>query len=438
MNTTAFTFCFAVWVMFSIIGIPIKTGLQLTDTQFGLLAATPILTGSLIRLPLGMWTDKYGGRIVFALLMLSTIVPIWLISMATRYWQFLLLGLFVGVAGGAFSVGIAYTGRWFSKERKGFAMGIFGAGNAGAAVTKFVAPSLVVAYGWQAVPKVYAVAMAVMVILFWLFTYSEPHHRVGEHVTFRDQLAALRDVRVWKYCQYYSIVFGGYVALSLWMTKYYISEYGFGIRTAALIAAIFVLPSGMIRALGGWVSDKLGAHTVTWWVMWTSCLALFLLSYPRHRVIIQTVRGELTLNLGLNIWVFTGLLFIVGIAWGFGKASVFKYIGDEYPHNIGVISGIVGLIGGLGGFLFPILFGMLVDFTGINSSIFMLLFAVTCWSLIWMYTTEVRGVKTLRLIASTGKEAEEATEVKEVGGDDAGRAENAAAGVRPPPLHYPS
>jgi NNP family nitrate/nitrite transporter-like MFS transporter len=438
MNTTAFTFCFAVWVMFSIIGIPIKTGLQLTDTQFGLLAATPILTGSLIRLPLGMWTDKYGGRIVFALLMLSTIVPIWLISMATRYWQFLLLGLFVGVAGGAFSVGIAYTGRWFSKERKGFAMGIFGAGNAGAAVTKFVAPSLVVAYGWQAVPKVYAVAMAVMVILFWLFTYSEPHHKVGEHVTFRDQLAALRDVRVWKYCQYYSIVFGGYVALSLWMTKYYISEYGFGIRTAALIAAIFVLPSGMIRALGGWVSDKLGAHTVTWWVMWTSCLALFLLSYPRHRVIIQTVRGELTLNLGLNIWVFTGLLFIVGIAWGFGKASVFKYIGDEYPHNIGVISGIVGLIGGLGGFLFPILFGMLVDFTGINSSIFMLLFAVTCWSLIWMYTTEVRGVKTLRLIASTGKEAEEATEVKEVGGDDAGRAENAAAGVRPPPLHYPS
>lgn len=438
MNTTAFTVCFAVWVMFSIIGIPIKTGLQLTDTQFGLLAATPILTGSLIRLPLGMWTDKFGGRIVFAVLMLSTIIPIWMISMATRYWQFLLLGLFVGVAGGAFSVGIAYTGRWFSKERKGFAMGIFGAGNAGAAVTKFVAPSLVVAYGWQAVPKVYAAAMAVMVVLFWLFTYSEPHHRVGEHVTFRDQLAALRDVRVWKYCQYYSIVFGGYVALSLWMTKYYISEYGFGIRTAALIAAIFVLPSGVIRALGGWVSDKLGAHTVTWWVMWTSCLALFLLSYPRHQVIIKTIRGEMTLDLGLNVWLFTALLFIVGIAWGFGKASVFKYIGDEYPHNIGVISGIVGLIGGLGGFLFPILFGMLVDFTGINSSIFMLLFATTCWSLIWMYTTEVRGVKTLRLIASTGKEAEAAAAAEKVSGADVGLPESAVPGVQPPPLHHPS
>ncbi len=407
MSTTAFTVCFAVWVMFSIVGIPIKTGLELSDTQFGLLAATPILTGSLIRLPLGMWTDKYGGRIVFTILMLSTIIPIWLIAEATRYWHFIVLGLFVGVAGGSFSVGIAYCGRWFSAERKGLAMGIFGAGNAGAAITKFVAPSLVVAYGWQMVPKVYAVAMAVTVVFFWFFTHSDPSHKVGSHVTVREQLSALKDIRVWKYCQYYSIVFGGYVALSLWLTKYYISEYGFGIQTAALIAAIFVLPSGVIRALGGWLSDKFGAHTVTWWVMWTSCISLFFLSYPQTRVVIRTLEGEMALNIGLNAWVFTILLFIVGIAWGFGKASVFKYIGDEYPKNIGVISGIVGLVGGLGGFIFPILFGMLVDITGINSSIFMLLFAITCWSLIWMYTTEVRGVKSLKLIASTGNEAAE-------------------------------
>jgi MFS transporter, NNP family, nitrate/nitrite transporter len=432
MNTMAFTVCFAVWVMFSIIGIPIKTGLQLSDTQFGLLAATPILTGSLIRLPLGMWTDRFGGRIVFSVLMMSTIVPIYLISMATQYWQFLVLGLFVGVAGGSFSVGIAYTGRWFSPERKGFAMGIFGAGNAGAAVTKFVAPGLVVAYGWQAVPKVYALAMTIMVVLFWFFTYSDPQHKVGKHITMREQLSALKDVRVWKYCQYYSIVFGGYVALSLWLTKYYISEYGFGIQTAALIAAIFVLPSGVIRALGGWLSDKFGAHTVTWWVMWTSCLALFLLSYPQHQVIIKTVDGgALTLNLGLNVWLFTVLLFVVGIAWGFGKASVFKYIGDEYPHNIGVISGIVGLMGGLGGFVFPILFGMLVDFTGINSSIFMLLFAVTCWSLVWMYTTEVRGVKTLKLIASTGREAAEEMKAAEEKERDAEKGKGRSTQTQP-------
>ncbi len=399
MSTLAFTVCFAVWVMFSIIGIPIKTNLGLNETQFGLLAAMPILTGSLIRLPLGMLTDKIGGRIVFFVLMASTIVPIWLIGKATEYWHFLVLGLFVGVAGGAFSVGISYVARWFPKRRQGFVMGIFGAGNAGAAVTKFVAPSLVVAYGWQAVPQVYAIAMLVMAILFWMFTYTDTAHHVPSHVTIKDQLAALKDPNVWKLCQYYSIVFGGYVALSLWMTKYYITEYGFGMQTAALLAAIFVLPSGVIRAMGGWLSDKFGAHRVTWWVMWVSWICLFLLSYPQTEMVIQTTKGEMSLHLGLNVWLFTALLFILGIAWGFGKASVFKYISDEYPHNIGVISGIVGLIGGLGGFVLPIMFGAIVDLTGLNSGIFMLMYGVIWVSLIWMYLTEVRKLPIVKTTA---------------------------------------
>lgn len=396
LSTLAFTACFAVWVMFSIIGIPIKTSLGLNETQFGLLAATPILTGSLIRLPLGMLTDKIGGRIVFFALMISTILPIYLISLASEYWHFLVLGLFVGVAGGAFSVGISYVARWFPRQRQGLAMGIFGAGNAGAAITKFVAPSLVVAYGWQAEPQVYAVAMLAMAILFWIFTYTDTAHHVPAHVTVKDQLAVLKDPNVWKLCQYYSIVFGGYVALSLWMTKYYISEYGFGMQTAALLAAVFVLPSGVIRAMGGWLSDRFGAHKMTWWVMWVSWVCLFLLSYPQTEMVVQTTKGEMSLHLGLNVWVFTALLFILGIAWGFGKASVFKYISDEYPHNIGVISGIVGLIGGLGGFLLPILFGAIVDLTGINSGVFMLMYGITWVSLIWMYLTEVRKLPMIK------------------------------------------
>ena len=399
LSTLAFTVCFAVWVMFSIIGIPIKANLSLNETQFGLLAATPILTGSLFRLPLGMLTDKIGGRIVFFVLMLSTVIPIWLISIATEYWHFLVLGLFVGVAGASFSVGIAYVARWFPRKRQGFAMGIFGAGNAGAAVTKFVAPSLVVAYGWQAVPQVYAVAMLAMAILFWIFTYTDTTHHVSSHITIKQQLSALKDPNVWKLCQYYSIVFGGYVALSLWMTKYYITEYGFGMQTAALMAAIFVLPSGLIRAMGGWLSDKVGAHRMTWWVMWVSWVCLFLLSYPQTQMVVQTLKGPMSLHLGLNVWMFTALLFILGISWGFGKASVFKYISDEYPDNIGVISGIVGLIGGLGGFFLPILFGIIVDITGINSGIFMLMYGVVCVSLLWMYLTEVRKVQMIQTVA---------------------------------------
>jgi NNP family nitrate/nitrite transporter-like MFS transporter len=395
MSTLAFTVCFAIWMMFAVIGIPIKKMLELNATQFGLLTATPVLTGSLIRVPLGMWTDRYGGRIVFFLLMLSTVVPIWLIAYATEFWHFLVLGLFVGLAGGSFSVGTPYVARWFDKRQQGFAMGVFGAGNSGAAVTKFVAPALVVAFGWTMVPKVYAVAMLATALAFWMFTYHDPKHVIPGHITWRRQLEVLRDPDVWKYCQYYSIVFGGYVALSLWMVNYYVGEFKLDIRIAALLAACFSLPGGVLRAIGGWMSDKWGAHKVTWWVMWVSWVCLFLLSYPATTYTIQTVDGPVTFTLAHNVWTFTILMFVLGIAWAFGKASVFKYISDQYPANIGTISGVVGLAGGLGGFLLPVMFGALLDFTGVRSTAFMLLYGVVWVSLIWMYWTEVRRAEVI-------------------------------------------
>jgi Nitrate/nitrite transporter len=390
MSTVAFTICFMVWMMFAVLGVPIKEIFQLNETQFGLLAATPVLTGSLVRLPLGMLTDKFGGRIVFFVLMLVCVLPIYLISEATAYWHFLVLGLFVGLAGGSFSVGIAYVAKWFDKSTQGLAMGIFGAGNAGSALTKFIAPAIIAAGSWQMVPKVYSAIMFITALLFWFLTSENKAHRVASTVTLKSQLQALRDPAVWRYCQYYSIVFGGYVALALWMTKYYVQEYGFSLQAAALLAACFSLPGGVLRAVGGWMSDRWGAQSVTWWVMWVSWVCLFLLSYPQTNFTIQTVNGPASFHIGLNAWVFTALLFIVGIAFAFGKASVFKYISDDYPQNMGVISGIVGLAGGLGGFILPIMFGALVDLTGVRSSAFMLLYGVVWVSLIWMYFSEIR------------------------------------------------
>jgi NNP family nitrate/nitrite transporter-like MFS transporter len=380
-----------VWMMFAVIGIPIKQNLGLNETQFGILVALPVLTGSLIRLPLGMWTDRFGGRMVFFILMLSTVFPIWLISRATEFWHFLVTGLFVGIAGGSFTVGIAYCARWFPRERQGLAMGIFGAGNTGAAVNKLVASAIVVAYGWTMVPQVYAVLMLVTAVLFWLFTYTDEKHATGaSQVTVKEQLVVLKDPVVWRYSQYYSIVFGGYVALSLWMTKYYISEYGFDIRTAALLAAAFSIPGGLLRAIGGYFSDKYGAHTMTWWVLWIGLICLFFLSYPQTDLTIQTLTGPKTFHVGLNVVAFTVIMFTMGIAFAIGKASVFKYISDDYPHNIGVVSGVVGLAGGMGGFILPIMFGALVDLTGVRSSAFMLMFGIVWVSLMWMYFTEVR------------------------------------------------
>lgn len=384
-STFAFTICFAIWMMFAVLGIPIKKMLGLNETEFGLLAAMPVLSGSLVRVPLGIWCDKYGGRIVFFLLMLATVPAIALIGHATAYWQFLVLGLFVGLAGGSFSVGTPYVARWFAKERRGLAMGIFGAGNSGSALTKFVAPAIIAAWGWQSLPTVYAVAMLVTALLFWVFSATDPSHQSSAAVSFSEQLAVLKDRRVWRYCQYYSVVFGGYVGLALWMTKYYVGEYGFDLGLAALLAACFSLPGGVLRAVGGWISDRHGAYKVTWWVMWVCWVCFFLLSYPQTSMIIQTTTGPLHLDLALSPWVFTALLFIVGTAMAVGKASVFKFIADDFSDNIGAVSGVVGLAGGLGGFVLPIMFGALLDLTGIRSSAFMLLYGTVCVSLVWMH-----------------------------------------------------
>jgi MFS transporter, NNP family, nitrate/nitrite transporter len=317
--------------------------------------------------------------------MLSTVVPIYLISEATQFWHFLVLGLFVGLAGGSFSVGTPYVARWFTQERRGLAMGIFGAGNSGSALTKFVAPAIIAGFGWQMLPKVYALAMLITALVFWFFSYSDKSHVVSANVSFADQMKMLKDPRVWRYCQYYSVVFGGYVALALWMTKYYVSEYGFDMKIAALLAACFSLPGGVLRALGGWISDKYGAYKVTWRVMWVCWVCFFLLSYPQTSMVIKTVKGDMIMNIGVTPLLFTILLFIVGIATAIGKASVFKFISDDFTHNIGAVSGVVGLAGGLGGFILPIMFGALVDLTGVRSSAFMLLYGTVCVSLVWMH-----------------------------------------------------
>ena len=271
-STFAFTICFAVWMIFAVLGIPIKTQLGLSETEFGLLAAMPVLTGSLVRVPLGIWTDRYGGRPVFFVLMLLAVVPIWLLSYATEYWQFLVLALFVGLTGGSFSVGTPYVARWFPRNKQGLAMGVFGAGNSGSAITKFVAPALIAAAGgaWVIVPQVYAVALLVTAILFWLFSASDPSHRVAGGASLKAQFAMLKDPRVWRYCQYYSVVFGGYVALALWMTKYYIGEYGFDMKLAARHGRLDLGPLrrlqdhlvGDVGVLGGVLHPELSADAL--------------------------------------------------------------------------------------------------------------------------------------------------------------------------------
>ena len=392
VSTFAFTICFMVWMMFAVLGVPLQKILGLNETQTMILAATPVLSGSLIRVPLGIWTDKYGGRMVFFVLMIATVIPIYMMQYATAYWHFIVIGLFIGLAGGSFSVGTPYVARWFERDQQGMAMGIFGAGNAGSSLTKLIAPTIIAWAGCQMVPQVYAGIMLATAILFWVFSYSDPKHLVSSNVTLASQLKLMKDPAVLRYCQLYSVVFGGYVALALWMVKYYVNEYGFGLAQAGFLAMCFSLPGGVLRAFGGYLSDKFGALKVTWAVMWVCWVAFFVLSYPQTDLVVQTTMGPKSMHIGLNATLFTIILFGVGIAMAVGKASVFKFIADEFPNDIGAVSGAVGLAGGLGGFFLPIMFGALVDLTGVRSTSFMLLYGTVCVSLVWMYFS-FRGVR---------------------------------------------
>jgi len=388
-STIAFTACFAVWTIFSIIGIRIKYEIGLSDTQFGLLVATPILTGSLTRLFLGIWTDQYGGRIVFTLLMFAASMCTWCLTFANDFYQCIIAALGIGLAGGGFAVGVAYVSRWYPKEQQGTALGIFGMGNFGAAITNFIAPFLLY-LGWQGVAKIYASILFVISVLFYFFTKTDPViiHRRKFRLKFEGaikQMEPLRNIQVWRFSLYYFFVFGAFVALALWLPRYYIGVYGLDIKTAGMLTSMYSLPGSLFRALGGVMSDRIGARKVLYYTFYFSAACLFLMSYPATNYIIQGVSGDISFSLRVTLVPFVILTVILGFFMSLGKAAVYKHIPVYYPDNVGAVGGIVGLIGGLGGFFCPIMFGVLNDVVGIWTSCFMFLFLVVCSALFVMH-----------------------------------------------------
>ncbi|WP_027666078.1 MFS transporter [Rhizobium leguminosarum] len=384
ISTVAFTLCFAVWTIFAIIGIRIKQDLGLNEAEFGLLVGTPVLTGSLVRIVLGIWTGRYGGRLVYTLTMLAAALATFLLSYAQTYTQMLIAGLGVGLAGGSFAVGVAYVSPFFPAEKQGTALGIFGAGNVGAAVTKFAAPFVLIAWGWQAVAEIWAVGLALMAIVFWFTTTDDPAFRLRRErrvatKSFVEEFAPLQNVQVWRFSLYYFFAFGGFVALSLWLPRYLVGVYGFNLETAGMIAAAYSIPGSIFRAFGGVLSDKKGARSVMYTMFAVSAVATLILSLPAADA---SGTGP---AFGITPFIFIVVIFVLGFFMSLGKAAVYKHIPAYYPENVGAVGGVVGMMGGLGGFILPIAFGLLKDMTGLWSSCFLLLFAIVVISLIWMH-----------------------------------------------------
>jgi NNP family nitrate/nitrite transporter-like MFS transporter len=373
LSTIAFTICFAVWTIFSIIGIRIKEDLGLSETEFGLLVGTPILTGSLVRVVLGVWTARYGGRLVYVLTMLAAALATFLLAYAETYLEILVAALGVGIAGGSFAVGVTYVSRVFPPEKQGTALGIFGAGNVGAALTKFLAPFVLLALGWQAVAQIWAGALVLIAAIFWLCTDDDPVTSAGDadgerRKSFLAEFAPLRNLQVWRFALYYFFVFGAFVALALWLPRYVVGAYGSDIATAGMVAAAYTIPASIFRAYGGVLSDQVGARTVMYWTLSVSAAATLILSFSQ-----------------IGLPAFVVAVLVLGFFMSLGKAAVFKHVATYYPDNVGAVGGLVGMIGGLGGFVLPIAFGALYDATGLWPSCFALLFLIASISLVWMH-----------------------------------------------------
>ncbi|MBP9855156.1 MAG: NarK/NasA family nitrate transporter [Candidatus Omnitrophica bacterium] len=461
LNTLAFTICFAAWMINGVLVTFLSTNQVFNwgPVEIGWLLGIPVLTGSIFRLPAGMLTDKFGGKPVFGTLLLLCSIPMYLLSYANNFLEFAFCSFGFGLVGVSFSIGIAFSSVWYPKKLQGTALGIFGAGNAGAALTTLIAPKLLNILtqdgtnleGWRMLPKYYAAILFLMGIVLLLFSINKKPASSNKHWV--DMLSPLKNIRVWRFGLYYFLVFGCFVGFSQWLVPYFVSAYYLPLVTAGILASCFSFPSGVIRALGGWVSDKWGARKVMYWVLGSSTIISFMLIIPKmdiyspgqgvmavrpgivtevsaqlivigdktyplieksitkedfdEKLLIfpakevwqepvvkvgQKVQRKELLAKGItriyfqaNIWIFVFLVFVLGIIWGIGKAAVYKHIPDYFPEEVGVVGGMVGVLGGLGGFFCPIIFGYLLKNTGLWTSCWMMMFLLSVICLWWMH-----------------------------------------------------
>jgi NNP family nitrate/nitrite transporter-like MFS transporter len=411
LSTIAFTLMFAVWLQFGILGVPIQEEFDLTDTQFYWLTAVPILNGSIWRMLTGILADRYGGKLVLTVMLLMTAIPTLALSQVTNVAVLYVLAFLIGFAGNSFSTGIAWNSAWFPRNQQGFALGLFGAGNVGASVTKLIGPGIIAATagsvylggwvdgGWRLIPVVYAVLLVLMAIATWFGT-PFPDRKPGAGASLRAQLEPAKTSRVWRFSLYYVVVFGAYVALASAMPKYYVNEYGVELWSAGLLTALFIFPASLLRPVGGWMSDKLGARRVMYGTFFAMLITSGILMMPSGFITVDVLESRAAggtaeiLPWDLGIIPFTVLLFLLGCAMGIGKAAVYKHIPEYFPDDVGAVGGFVGMIGGLGGFFLLPMFAYATALTGIPQALFGVLFLLTLACLIWMHVTIVNMLHT--------------------------------------------
>lgn len=362
LATLAFALCFSVWGLVAPLAPQFQELYGLSSFQISVVIATPVILGSLFRIPLGLITDRFGGRVVFPGLMLVLTVPVVFIGLlGGSFGGLLFWGFFLGLAGASFAVGVPFVNGWFPPHMQGLALGVYGMGNIGTALAAYSAPAIAAFYGWQWAFWVFVVPLVAMAVVFYVLGRDAPSAGPRPSVTAGISLFR-QEVMPWVLSLFYFLTFGGFVALGIYLPILLVDLFGFTQIGAGLRAAGFVVLATLSRPVGGWLADRVGGAIT---------LMIVFAGLPVTAVILSFEPGIVLFTLGV---LSSAVLF------GLGNGAVFKLVAEYYPGKTGAVTGVVGAAGGLGGFFPPLVLGVVRDATGAYTLgfVFLALFAAGC------------------------------------------------------------
>lgn len=375
LSTTAFAVSFAIWGLISALAPTFAQAYGLSAKMKSLMIVIPVLLGSLGRIPAGMLADRFGGRRVFAALLILSAIPAVAIGFSTSYAQLLWLGLFLGMAGTTFSVGVSFTSKWFAPEKQGTALGIYGMGNMGQSIAVFGAPVLALTLGsWRPVFYIFAAVSLVWGLVFYAFARDAA--TTAKPKTLSENLSVLkRSSTAWVLSLFYFVTFGGFVAFSIYLPTLLRDQFGLTATDAGARTACFVLLATLMRPIGGSLADRFGGARVLMFVF--------------------VIVAALGLLMGCA-WMPTFTVGALGgaAALGLGNGAVFKLVPQYFPKETGTVTGLVGAFGGLGGFFPPLVLGVIRDATGsyVLGFVFLAIFALICLTVNYFFFVRKHSV----------------------------------------------
>ncbi|MFD0770491.1 nitrate/nitrite transporter [Bacillus sp. CGMCC 1.60114] len=371
LQTSNLVMGFMVWVILSSLMPFIKADIALTAGQISLVTAVPVILGSILRIPIGYWTNRFGARKLFFISFIILLFPVFYISKATSMLDLIIGGLFAGVGGAVFSVGVTALPKYYPKEKHGFVNGIYGVGNAGTAVTSFLAPVLATSFGWRTTVQMYLILLAAFALLNFLL--GDRNEKKVNTPLMEQIKGVYKNEKLWFLCIFYFLTFGSFVAFTVYLPNFLVSHFGLAKVDAGLRTAGFIVLATIMRPIGGWLGDKFNPFKILIFVFIGLTLSGIILSFMPS----------------MHVYTFGCLL--VAFCAGIGNGTIFKLVPMYFSKQAGIVNGLVSALGGLGGFFPPLILTLLFQLTGHYAIGFMALSEVALACLIitvWMYSQE--------------------------------------------------